>query len=77
MTITVFVACKDALNSPSVDQDLTSDFKTDKVIAALKSLKAGKSPAPSNVNPFRTLTTRPLTWLTSFFSPFMQKKEGS
>ena len=38
-------------NSPSADQDLCSNFSTDEVMAAIKTLKAGKSPVPDNLHP--------------------------
>jgi hypothetical protein len=77
MTINVFVACKDALNSPSVDQDLTSDFKTDKVIATLKSLEAGKVPAPWQYPPFQNLDNSCIDLANKFLLSMYAENESS
>ena len=42
---------KEEWNSPSADQDLCEQFTDDGIIAAIKSIKAGKAPGADNLYP--------------------------
>ena len=57
-------------NSPSVDQDLCSDFSIDEVTEAIKALKSGKAPGVDNLHPefFLHLHESCTKWLQTFFN---------
>ena len=54
---------------PAPDQDLCNDFSTNKVMAAIKTLNAGKAPDPDNFHPefFLHLDEKCLKWLWILF----------
>ena len=64
-------------NSPSADQDLHNDFLTNEVMAAIKTVKAGKAPGPDNLHPefFLHLDDKCFEWLWIQFSKCLSKKK--
>ena len=68
---------KEAWNAPTVDQDLTSEFTIEELVAAMKTLKPGKSPGPDNIHPefILLLDNSCLKWLTKLFSTCMEHKK--
>ena len=64
-------------NSPSTDQDLCNDFSTKEVMAAIKTLKAGKAPSPDNLHPefFLHLDEKSFEWLRILFSNCLSAKK--
>ena len=68
---------KEAWNALSVDQDLTSEFTIEELVAAMKTLKPGKSPGPDNIHPefILHLDDSCLKWLTKLFSTCMEHKK--
>ena len=50
-TYSVNQKLKEAWNVPSVDQDLTSKFTIEELVAAMNTLKPGKNPGPDNIHP--------------------------
>ena len=57
-------------NSPSCNQDLRNDILANKVITAIKTLKAGKAPGPDNLHPefFLHFDEKCFEWLRILFS---------
>ena len=56
-------------NSLPADQDLCNNFATTEVMAAIKTLKAGKAPGPDNLHPefFLHLDEKSFEWLRILF----------
>ena len=56
-------------NLLSVDQDLCNNFSNNEIIAAFKTLKAGKAPGPDNLHPefFLYLDEKSFGWLWILF----------
>jgi len=61
---------KEAWCSPSVDQNLCSEFSADEMFSAIKTLKAGKAPGVDNLHPefFLHMDDTCLDWLREFFN---------
>ena len=68
-TYSVNQKLKEAWNAPSVDQDLTSEFTIEELVAAMKTIKPGKSPGPDNIHPefILHLNDSCLKWPTKLF----------
>ena len=66
---------KEEWNSPSADQDLCEQFTDDEIIAAIKSLKAGKALGADNLHLefFLHIYENCIQWLQSFFNVFLHK----
>ena len=76
-TYSVNQKLKEAWNAPSVDQDLTSEFTIEELVAAKNTLKPGKSAGPDNIHPEFILHVDDLClkWLTNLFSTCMKHKK--
>ena len=61
---------KEAWCSPSVDQNLCSEFSIDEMLSAIKTLKAGKAPGVDNLHPefFLHMDDTCIDWLRQFFN---------
>ena len=77
ITYSVNQKLKEAWNAPSVDQDLTSDFTTEELVATMKTLKPGKSSGPGNIHPefILHLDDSCMKWFTKLFSTCMEHKK--
>ena len=76
-TNSVIQKLKEAWNPPSVDQDFTSEFTIEELVAAMKTFKPGKSPRSDNIHPefILHLDDSYLKWLTKLFSICMEHKK--
>ena len=76
-TYSVNQKLKEAWNAPAVDQDLTSEFTIEELVAAMRTFKPGKSPEPDNIHPEFILHLHDscLKWLTNLFSTCMEHKK--
>ena len=64
-------------NSPSADQGLCNNFSTDKVMAAIKTLKAGKASGSDNLHPelFLHVDENCFEWLQILFFNCLSTKK--